>query len=134
MVKVDLDFETITTRIREIEFPEVDVVVGIATGGIVPASLIAFYLQKELEIVQFNYRDEDNSPRYDTPQLLAELKMDLSGKRILLVDDVSVSGKTLEAARKMFSESTVTTCVMKGKANISAFPEIESCVNWPWKV
>ena len=134
MTKINLDFTAISERIREMSFPEVDLVVGIATGGIVPASLIAFHLQKELEIVQFNYRDEDNTPRYDAPQLLKALKSNLSGKRILLVDDVSVSGKTLEAARELLSESVVTTCVMKGKADISAFPAIETCVNWPWKV
>ena len=134
MAKVDLDFTTISTWVRQLDFPKVDMVVGIATGGIIPASLIAYHLQKELEIVQFNYRDENNAPRYETPQLLNELKRDLSGKRILLVDDVSVSGKTLEAARKLFSESMVTTCVMKGKADISAFPAIKTCVNWPWNL
>ena len=133
MAKVDLDFTTISTRVQQLDFPMVDMVVGIATGGIIPASLIAFNLQKELEIVQFNYRDENNTPRYENPQLLKELKRDLSGKRILLVDDVSVSGKTLEAARKLLSESIVTTCVIKGKADISAFPAIKTCVNWPWK-
>lgn len=134
MAKVDLDFTTISVRIRELDFPKVDMVVGIATGGIIPASLIAFRLQKELEIVRFNYRDENNKPQYETPQLLKELKRNFSRKRILLVDDVSVSGKTLEAARKLFSESMVTTFVMKGKADISAFPAIEACVNWPWIV
>lgn len=132
MAKIDLDFATISARIRELDFPKVDMVVGIANGGIVPASLIAFHLQKELEIVRFNYRDASNTPRYDTPQLLKDWKKNPSGKRILLVDDVSVSGKTLEAARKLFSESMVTTCVMKGKADICAFPAIETCVNWPW--
>jgi xanthine phosphoribosyltransferase len=134
MAKVFLDFSTISARIHEMDFPAADVVIGIATGGIVPASLIAFHLRKDLEIIQFNYRDEKNAPRYATPLLLSELSTDYSGKRILLVDDVSVSGKTLEAARKLFSESMVTTCVMKGKADISAFPAIETCVNWPWNV
>ena len=134
MPKVDLSLTAISARIQEIVFPEVDIVVGIATGGVVPASLIAFHLVKELKIVQFNYRDENNTPQYETPQMLADLDKNYVGMQILLVDDVSVSGKTLEAARELLSESVVTTCVMKGKADISAFPEIETCVNWPWKV
>jgi hypoxanthine phosphoribosyltransferase len=133
MAKVKLDFSTLSARIHDMDFPEVDVVIGIGTGGIVPASLIAFHLRKDLEIIQFNYRDENNSPRYSTPRLLSDLHRDYSGKRILLVDDVSVSGKTLEEAQGLFSESVVTTCVMKGKADFNAFPEIESCVIWPWK-
>jgi hypoxanthine phosphoribosyltransferase len=50
------------------------------------------------------------------------------------VDDVSVSGKTLEKAREVFDQSTVITMVMKGKADICAFPNISQCVYWPWKV
>ena len=134
MPKVALDFLAISNRIREMAFPEVDVVVGIGTGGIVPASLIAFHLHKEIEIVQFNFRDEHNKQRYDTPQLLKEITNDLSGKRILLVDDVAVSGKTMEAAKELFAQNTVLTCVMKGKADVCIFPDISDCVRWPWKL
>ncbi len=38
---IQLDFEEIARAIRHFSFPKVDQVIGIATGGIVPASLIA---------------------------------------------------------------------------------------------
>ena len=134
MDKVDLSFTTISSRIREIKFPDIDLVVGIATGGVVPASLVAFYLQCPLEIIQINYRDEENSPRYEFPKILQDFDRLISSKRILLVDDVSVSGKTLEVAKAYLADSTVFTFVLKGQADYTAFPEISKCVNWPWKV
>ncbi len=134
MEKVELSFLAISHRIREIEYPETDLVVGIATGGVVPASLLAFHLQVPLEIIHLNYRDETNKPRFASPKFLKKMDLSVSGKRILLVDDVSVSGKTLEKAREVFDQSTVITMVMKGKADICAFPNISQCVYWPWKV
>jgi uncharacterized protein len=134
MEKVELSFLAISRRIREIEYPEIDLVVGIATGGVVPASLLAFHLQVPLEIIHLNYRDETNKPRFASPKFLKKMDLSVSGKRILLVDDVSVSGKTLEKAREVFDQSTVITMVMKGKADICAFANISQCVYWPWKV
>ena len=132
MEKTTLSFSTVSTRIREIEYPEVDLVIGIAKGGIVPASLVAFHLGLAMEIIQLNYRDEENIPRFDSPEILKNLETSVSGMRILLVDDVCVSGKTLEFARELLDDCVVHTFVMKGNAEISVFPEISNCVNWPW--
>jgi len=134
MVKVKLVLPEIAERIRKTQFPEVDLIVGIASGGIVPASLVAFYLSKPLDVMSINYRDEDNNPRYDVPQLLAKFNEPITGKHILLVDDVSVSGKTLETAKALFEDCNVTTFVLKGQADISVFPEVATCVEWPWKL
>jgi hypoxanthine phosphoribosyltransferase len=133
MDKTLLGFTEIAQRIREMGFPEVDLVLGIATGGTVPASLAAFYLNKPLKMLWINYRDEENVPRHESPQLLAQVGENLAGKRVLLVDDVSVSGKTLGFAKSLLKDCEVTTFVMKGNADLSAFPEIANCVRWPWK-
>lgn len=132
--KVKLFLPEIGERIREIQFPDVDLIVGIASGGTVPASLVAFHLNKPLEIVAINYRDEDNNPRYEMPQLLAGIDESVTGKHILLVDDVSVTGKTLIAAKDLFGDCKVTTFVLKGQADISVFPDVATCVDWPWRV
>jgi uncharacterized protein len=134
MEKAKLLLPEIAERIRNTRFPEVDLVVGIASGGVVPASLVAFYLDKPLQVVAINYRDEDNNPRYDAPQLLKKGTELITGKHILLVDDVSVTGKTLITAKDLFDDCEVTTFVLKGQADISAFPEVATCVDWPWKI
>ncbi len=115
------------------KLPEVDVVIGIGSGGIPPATFVAFHLNAELLVMTLNYRDEKNNPRFDEPKVLFQPEWNLQGKKILLVDDVSVSGKTMETARNQLKEYDVKTLAMKGKADYVLFPEVKDCVKWPWK-
>jgi len=131
---VPLSFRTISERLRQIGLPDVDLVIGIGNGGIVPASLAAFILNAELRIIVLNYRDESNAPLYDAPRVInLPEDVQLPGRKVLLVDDVSVTGKTLQKAKEMLVNHEVTTLTMKGKADIVLFPEISECVSWPWK-
>ncbi len=132
--KVNLDFTTISRALKEFPLPEVDRVVGIATGGTVPASLIAHQLDRPMSLMEINYRAPDNSPRYVEPVLKSWQPLSIGGQKILLVDEVSVSGKTMEFARSFLEEHEVITFVLKGKADYVLFPDIAACVNWPWKV
>lgn len=129
--KLALDLPTIARRLKELTLPEVEAVVGIASGGVVPAAMIAYELELPLRLITINYRDDDNRPRFEAPQLLGGLPF--LPKRILLVDDVSVSGKTLALARALLKGHTVYTFVLKGQADCVAFPEIAGCVAWPWQ-
>jgi hypoxanthine phosphoribosyltransferase len=130
---VPLSFREISERLKQTELPETDLVIGIGSGGIVPASVVAFHLNAELRVMVLNYRDEKNNPRYNEPKVLEKPGGDLQGKRILLVDDVSVSGKTMQTALLQLKGLNVKTLAMKGKADFVLFPEIKDCVNWPWK-
>ncbi|MBL7971700.1 MAG: phosphoribosyltransferase [Prolixibacteraceae bacterium] len=131
---VPVSFTEISNRLRSMALPETDLVIGIGSGGIVPASLVAFHLGCELRIITLNYRDENNTPRYENPVILNMPEMpSLQDKRILLVDDVSVSGKTLNEALLHFRGLNIKTLTMKGKADLVLFPEIKDCVQWPWK-
>lgn len=129
---VDLSFKEFSERFKKIHLPQVDLVIGIARGGVVPASLAAFVLGVDLKIVSINYRDDSNSPQRDEPALLKDFQ-GIHSKNILLVDDVSVSGKTMDFAKTLLLGNNVTTLVMKGKGDIVLFPDIKDCVNWPWK-
>lgn len=128
-----LSLKKITERLKTIDFPEIDVVIGIGTGGVPAATMVAYHLDAELLVMTLNYRDEKNNPRYEEPKILEKANWDLEGKRILLVDDVSVSGKTMQAALSQLDGLNVKTCAMKGKADYVLFPEIKDCVKWPWK-
>ena len=131
---VTLSFRQIARRLRETELPAADLVIGIGSGGIVPAAMIAFHLDAELFIISLNYRDEQNNPRYEPPVICNFTpRPGLEDKRILLVDDVSVSGKTLKTALALLEGYNVKTLTMKGKADYVLFPEIPECVRWPWK-
>lgn len=130
--KVDLEFLEIKNRLNSIDLPNVDLIVGIAEGGKVPASLIAWILEIPLLIIKINYRDDNNKPRYEVPMLLRDIKIPRNVKKILLVDDVGVSGETLKLAGEHLKNFEITTMVMKGSGDIVLFPEISTCVNWPW--
>ncbi len=120
---------------RELDLPRFDIVIGIGRGGIVPASMIAHQLSRDLKIINLNYRDDQNYPRYDEPQITRDVDelTSISGS-VLLVDDVSVSGKTMLKAKSLLPNCEVATLVCKGKADFVLFPEVASCVDWPWKI
>lgn len=130
---VPLSLKEIAERLKAIDFPSVDLVIGIGSGGVPAATMVAFHLNADLQVLTMSYRDEKNNPRYENPKLIDLPKWSLEGKRILLVDDVSVSGKTMNAALNLLKGFDVKTCAMKGKADFVLFPEIKDCVKWPWK-
>jgi hypothetical protein len=122
-------------RLRALELPEVDAVVAIERGGRVPGALVAAVLDRPLAALRISHRDDANLPSSDGPRLLARHEIPVSpGGRILLVDDVSVSGATLRCAQAELTAFTVHTLVLKGTAETVAFPEFDTCVSWPWSV
>jgi len=130
--KVNLSLSEIEARLAAVRFPDFDMIVAIASGGRVPAGLIARRLALPLKIIEIKYRMADNRPLYDQPRLINADEFPAETRRLLLVDDVSVSGKTMQTARKFLSGHTISTFVLKGKADFVLFPEIKRCVNWPW--
>jgi hypoxanthine phosphoribosyltransferase len=132
--KVKLDFGTITQRMDQMIIPAVDHIIGIATGGIVPASLLAYRLHCSFSLIKMNYRDSHNNPQRPEPLILENASLPQGIRHILLVDDVSVSGQTLAIARLALQGYQITTFVLKGQADLVVFPEISTCVAWPWKL
>lgn len=131
-----LEFEDIVTRLRAWSFPTgLDGVVGIASGGVVPAALVAQHLGLGLKLIALNYRDEANHPRTPEPRLLAPVPDLGRWRKILLVDDVYVSGKSWHAARALLPpEIEVLPLVFKGKTDFALIRDIDGCVQWPWRV
>lgn len=129
----DISFTEIAGRISDLKLPHFDLVVGIAEGGLVPSGMIAYKLGIELNVIRISFRDAANTPLYDHPRLFSETKK-IKNKKILIVDDVSVTGKTLEKAKEVLAGNDVKTLTLKGKADYVLFPEISDCVKWPWKI
>ncbi|CAN5893499.1 hypothetical protein BH24DEI2_BH24DEI2_20960 [soil metagenome] len=131
--KVRLELPDIATRLKRTRLPEVDAVVGIATGGTVLASLVAYELERPLKLIRLNYRAPDNTPQRPWPELLEPFELDATMRRVLLVDDVSVSGQTLRQAQRYLDGLDVTTLVFKGRADIVLYPEVSTCIELPWR-
>jgi len=128
-----ISFEEIVSRLKQMDLPSVDLVVGIGTGGVIPASLVAYKIGCAFKEIRFSFRDSENNPQYEEPQLIGRCDMPQDVKSVILVDDVSVSGKTLKAAKSHMENCEVKTLVLAGSADYVVFPEIKSCVHWPWK-
>jgi xanthine phosphoribosyltransferase len=130
-----LTFRDILERLARWPFPgRLDGVIGIATGGVVPAALVAQRLDLELKVIALNYRDEANEPRFTEPKLLSAVPHLGLWKRVLLVDDVYVSGKSWEAARGLLPPDVeVLPFVLKGKVDFALIRDVDGCVQWPWR-
>jgi len=75
-----------------------DVIVAIGAGGFIPARILRTYIQLPILTVGLSYYDKDNNPQ-DFPrkiQWIDEVEHKLTGKKILLVDEVDDSRVTLE--------------------------------------
>lgn len=131
-----LAFEEIAARLAAWTFPAgIDGVVGIASGGVVPAALVAQRLGVGLKVIALNYRDEANVPRFEAPKLLSSVPELGTWRRVLLVDDVYVSGQSWHAARAWLPAAVeVVPFVLKGKTDFALIRDVEGCVQWPWKV
>ena len=135
--RTDLPFDRIVERIRSADLPprsEVDAVVAIARGGTVPGALIAYRLERPLRLLRLAFRNDANVPARAAPEPLGAVP-DVRGLRIVLVDDVTVSGATLRAAADRLDASSTTTVAFKGRAeaaDVVLFPDVPRCVRWPW--
>ena len=125
--------EEVESRLRTIALPPVDAVVAIERGGRAPGELIASILDRPLGYMRLAYRDDGNAVQLEEPVVLHQTAVPCpAGGHVLLVDDVSASGATLRRSALELREFSVTTLVLKGVADIVAFPELDTCVTWPW--
>ncbi len=131
-----LAFEDIVARLQAWRFPAgIDGAVAIASGGVVPGALVAQRLGVGLKTLALNYRDETNAPRYAEPRLLSRVPELGAWRRVLLVDDVFVSGKSWHAARALLPAAVeVLPFVLKGKVDFALIRDLDGCVQWPWRV
>ncbi len=94
---------------------EPDVMVAIGTGGFIPARILRTYIKKPILTVGLAYYDMDNKPM-EIPQKVQwidEVQQKLSGKRILLVDEVDDSRATLEyCLRELLASRPLEVAVM----------------------
>jgi hypothetical protein len=74
-----------------------DIVVGIATAGVVPAAVIAAILGRDFHSILVSRRAYADEPR-ETPAVLGAAPSEVQGRRVLIVDETCDSGDTLRLA------------------------------------
>jgi xanthine phosphoribosyltransferase len=109
-----------------------EAIVAIAQGGIIPAALLQQEWGVPMSVVRINYRDHENKPLFADAKLLDDGPPPFPGKKVLLVDDVSRTGRTLARARAYLAGSTVKTFLVNGEADFRLY-RTEECLRMPWK-
>ena len=126
-----VNWEKYIQYLEEMEFKDFDLIIAIGSGGIIPAAFIQRKLDIPMKIININYRDPDHKPRYEDAVLLEEKEFPIKDKRILLVDDVSRTGKTLRKAKEYLIGNQIKTFTVNGEGDYSFFNQ-EECLRMPW--
>ena len=118
-----------------------DIVLGIARGGLIPAGSIAYALDcKNLFTLSVEFYTGVDQ-RLDVPVMLPPFldAADLTGARVLIVDDVADTGKTLELVRQFCSGNVAEarTAVLYAKPHSIIAPDFvwrstDKWINFPW--
>ena len=114
-----------------------EVVVGIATAGVIPGAVIAAILDREFHSLLVSRRYGVESPR-ETPAVLGAAPAAVRNKRVLLVDETCDSGVTLRlAATALTSAGAAEVRTAVGFRTGSYEPDFhsiatESSIVLPW--
>ena len=101
---VEEDVLEIINRMKEDKF-DPDVIISIARSGLIPASMIAYAMgNKELYVIKVDFSKTQKSGQdqelNDKPTITQELTKDIQGLKVLVVDEMAVSGSTLKLVSK----------------------------------
>ncbi len=113
-----------------------DLVIGIARGGLVPARVVCdFLLQKDLAAIKVEHWGI--AATLGKARIKFPLPIDISGKKILVVDDVADTGDTFSVIMDYIKDknpSEVKTAVLHYKTCSTCVPDYwaEMQEKWMW--
>jgi hypoxanthine phosphoribosyltransferase len=96
--KVDEAIWTLADYVRK-DY-KVDIIVGIARGGLIPAVRMSHILDNILMRVMDVKFYTDVEQHTEFPEITVPLTEPIEGKNVLIVDDVADTGKTLKVVRE----------------------------------
>ncbi len=114
-----------------------DVVIAVARGGLAPARILMDYLHKKyICTFQMGHWDSEVSLS-EKPRIVFPLPdVDLTGKSVLVVDDVSDEGGTMEGVvsylRPLVGEIRTVVLVSKADSRLKASYCPETMDDWGW--
>lgn len=116
-----------------------DILVGIGRGGYLPARILSDFLDL-MDLTSFKIEHYHATRKGRQARVRYPLNADLTGRRVLLVDDVSDSGDTFRVALDHLascgSPAEVRTAVLHHKVVSPFVPDYyaHKVINWRWIV
>ena len=108
-------FEQLARQLAvQIEADEPQIILGIARGGLIPATVISFMLRRELYPVRLTRRLNDTVVR-PQPTWLVRPPDKVRGRRVVIIDEIADSGRTIAMAAeevRQMGASHVRTAVL----------------------
>ena len=114
-----------------------EIVVGIATAGVVPGAVIAAILDREFASIVVSRRFGSETVR-DTPAVLSAAPTQVRGRRVLIVDETCDSGATVRLAVSAIvnagAKEVRTAVAFKTGSYVPDFHQLatESAIILPW--
>ncbi|NOQ47994.1 MAG: phosphoribosyltransferase [Methanococcoides sp.] len=114
-----------------------DIIIAIGRGGYVPARVVCdFLLFDDLTTIKIEHY-KGAADIQETAKLKFPLSVDIHGKKILVVDDVTDTGKTLSLAveyLKSLKPAEIKTAVLQHKICSDFVPDYyaKKIVKWRW--
>ena len=127
---------TLAKAIRENDFRP-DIIIAIARGGYVPARVLCDFLEiGTLTGFRIEHYKAGASKQPET-KITSGLGMDITGMKVLLVDDVSDTGDTLAKAVPYLiaqGAAEVKTALLLHKVGSTVIPDFyaERIIEWHW--
>jgi len=119
-----------------------EVLVGVSRGGLVPVRLLSDILNiKSVGVMRIEFYTSLGE-RMDFPKITQDVSLDLNGKRVLVVDDISDTGRSLQVAkdhlkRKGAKEVKFATLHFKPHSIFKPdfyIDETDKWIVYPWEV
>jgi hypoxanthine phosphoribosyltransferase len=137
--KVDEAIWTLVDHVRK-DYT-IDLIVGIARGGLIPAVRMSHIMDNILMRVMDVKFYTDISEHAEMPEITVPLSEPVKGKNILIVDDVADTGKTLKVVKedilqKGAQEVRIAVIAMKPQSIIEPDYYIFQTDRWivfPWE-
>jgi hypoxanthine phosphoribosyltransferase len=114
-----------------------DLIIAIERGGLILGALIAVRLNLDFVTIKATFYNDSKPAKqiHDQPKISGNIFPSLNGKKVLIVDDVSNTGKTMETIKQhviSLGANEVKTFVYAGNADFSC-REFEQCLIFPWQ-
>lgn len=132
---------TLSRQINESGFKP-DILIAISRGGLVPARILSDSLNVPLlYTIRISFYSSVGA-RKENPEVTQPLSVDISGKKVLVIDDISDSGKSLVLAKEYLSKlnpAEIKTATIHLKHESIFKPDYfckttETWIVYPWEI